>query len=161
MRAAVEVHRSRWRTSIVVDRTSDDVANRIRVGVMRQVVRDVETSDIGSSFVLLRGAVNYGRGIRLRTMVRVRGEVRPLPEGSEVSLRYRPHWEAVAWMMFTGLMAIAGLTALISTLVSGTGPVLWPIGAVLMFGGFTGWKVRQLQIARNEVEADLVSWVTT
>lgn len=160
MRGAAEVHRFRWRTSIVIGRAVDDVTGRVRSDAERQVVRGHESGDIGSSFVLLRGPVNYGRGIRMRTMVGVRGEVRALPEGSEVSLRFRPHWEAVAWMSFTGFMAIAGLAALIDTLVSGTGPVLWPIVAVLTFGGFVVWKVHQLRVARDEVEADLVSWLT-
>lgn len=93
----------------------------------------------------------------MRTMVRVRGDVRNRAAGSEVSLRFRPHWEAVAWSAFGGLMAIAGSTVLVATLLTGTGPVLWPLATVALFGAFTWQRVQRLRVAKHELESGVLA----
>lgn len=141
--AALEVTRSGLRTVISTRASDVEVAPRIRRGGARTVgvpATDVGPADVGLSFNPLRGSVGYGRGVRIRTMVRARDEVRPLADGSEVRVRFRPHWEAVAWMTFTSLQALIGLIALLASLVTGSGPRLWPLGAVAHFGGnLTEW----------------------
>lgn len=127
--------------------------------MMGVAATEVDPADVGLSFDLLRGSVEYGRGVRIRTMVRARGEVRPLANGSEVCVRFRPHWEAVAWMTFTSLGALVGLVALIASFVMGSGPLLWPLGAATLFGGITAWKLYQLSAARRELESDLRVWL--
>ena len=121
---------------------------------------DVDAIDVDASFELLRGSVGYGRGIRMRTMIRGSGVVRPLASGSEVLMRFRPHWEAVAWLSFGGGLSLVGLVALIASLAAGSGPLLWPLVAVAVFGGFCVWKVRQLRTARRDMEQDLARWLS-
>ena len=103
--------------------------------------------------------MDYGRGVRIRTMVRALGEVRPLADGSEIIVRFRPHWEVVAWMMFSSLLTIIGFVALIASLVTGSGPFLWPVAGTTLFGGFTAWKVNQLSSARRDLESELRTWL--
>jgi hypothetical protein len=121
----------------------------------------IDRADVGAAFDLVRGSIDYGLGLRMRTLILARGEVMPVSRGSQVSVRFRPHWETIGWIAFGGLMALASVIALIGTVVVGDGPLLWPLGGVLLFGGFTIWKVNQLRRARRHLEADLVSWVGT
>lgn len=154
--------RSGRRTVISTQLTADEGADRIRRGCAQMVSvaeNEVDATDVGVSFDLLRGSVEYGKGVRIRTMVRARGEVRSLAEGSEVCVRFTPHWEAAAWMVFTSLLALVGLVALLTSLATGSGPFLWPIGALALFGGITAWRVRQLSVARPELESDLLMWL--
>jgi hypothetical protein len=160
--AALEVTRSGRCTVISTGATDVDAATRIRRGVAQMVgvaATEVDPTDVGLSFNLLRGSVDHGRGIRIRTMVRAHGEVRSLASGSEVRLRFWPHWEAVASMTFTSLLALVGLVVLLVSLVTGTGPFLWPLGAVALFGGINAWTMRQLRTARRDLESDLVIWL--
>lgn len=148
------VFTSRWNV--------DEAANRVRRGcakAMGVAEPEVHPSDAGRSFNLLRGSVDYGRGVRIRTMVRALGEVRPLADGSEIIVRFRPHWEVVAWMMFSSLLTIIGFVALIASLVTGSGPLLWPVAGTTLFGGFTAWKVNQLSSARRDLESELRTWL--
>lgn len=160
--AALEVTRSGRRTVILTLDTDAEVTARIRRGVAQMVgvaATEVDLADVGLSFNLLRGPVEYGRGVRIRTMVRAHGEVRSLAGGSEVFVRFRPHWEAVGWMTFTSLLALVGLVALLVSLATRSGPLLWPLGTVALFGGITAWRVRQLSTARRELESDLLTWL--
>jgi hypothetical protein len=158
----LEVTRSGRHTVIVTACTADEAATRIRRGCAQIVgVADTEVdpADVGLSSDLLRGSVEYGRGVRIRTMVRARGEVRPLADGSEVLVRFRPHWEAVAWMTFTGLVALVGFVVLIASHVTRSGPLVSPLAAAALFGGGTAWKARQLSAARRDLESDLLMWL--
>lgn len=158
----LEVTRSGRRTVISTRATDAEVSARIRQGCAQLVgvaETDVDPSDVGPAFDLLRGSVEHGGGMRIRTMVRARGEVRPFADGSEVCVRFRPHWEAVAWMTFTSVVALVGLAVLIASLVSGSGPLLWPLGGATLFGGTTAWKMRQLSAARRDLESDLLVWL--
>ena len=62
-------------------------------------------------------------------------------------------------MVFTSLLALVGLVALLTSLAAGSGPFLWPVGALAGFGGITAWRVRQLSVARRELESDLLKWL--
>lgn len=120
---------------------------------------EVRAEDGGACFDLLGGSVEFGRGVRIRTMVRARGEVRPFADGSVVNVRFWPHWEAIAWLSFTSLLALVGFIALITSLLTGAGPLLWPFGATALFGAITARKVHQLRVARRDLESDLVAWL--
>ena len=160
---SVDVTRRGRCTVIATGLAVDDAADRIRRGCARMVRRaanEVDPTDVGVFFELLRGSVEYGRGVGIRTMVRARGEVRPSGGGSEVLIRFRPHWEAATWMMFTGGLALVGAVALLTSIVAGSGPYLSPIGGVMLFGGITAWRLRQLRVARRELERDLQMWLT-
>jgi hypothetical protein len=58
-----------------------------------------------------------------------------------------------------GGLGLIGTIALIASLVGGSGPLLWPVGAVVLFGGVCEWNVRQLRSARHAIERDLAAWL--
>lgn len=121
---------------------------------------EIAPADVGVSFEMLRGHAEHSRGVRIRTMVRGRGEIRPTDRGSEVRVRFRPHWEAVSWMAFTSLLALVGSAALLISLVTGQGPLLSPVAAMMLFGAMTALRLRDLRTARRGMESDLLTWLT-
>ena len=159
---AVTVQRHWTRTQIETQLPATDVEERLMRGLTELVGGDVDDlfDERGRTtrFTLLHGDDTYGRGVRIRRMVRARGAVEDDGSTRRIELRFAPVLEAWLWLAFGSLLTLAAGAGVVLAVRGEDAPWIVGLLGTALFGAFVVFMASGIRSARRTIERAVLDW---